>query len=69
MEISGRTTLEPADLLKTSSQQHQNEGTQMQFSVMETDCAYDRKSRRSLVSLWGQNTVGTACDVLEVPAG
>lgn len=69
MENSGRTALKPADLLKTSSQQHQNEGTQMQFSVMETDCTYDRKSHRSLLSSWGQNAVVTACEVSEVPAG
>lgn len=66
MEKSGWIALKPADLLKTSSEQHHNEGTPIQFSVMETDCTYDRKCRRSLLLSWGQHTVVTAC---EVPAG
>lgn len=37
----------------------------MQFSVMETDCTYDRKPYRSLLSSWGHNTVVTACGSVE----
>lgn len=58
MENSGPAALEPSDLLGTSSQQRRKEGTQMEFSAMETDCAHDRKSHRVFAALVGTQHCG-----------
>lgn len=58
VENSGPTALEPADLLGTSSRLRRKEGTQMEFSAMETDCTHDRKSHGVFAVLVGTQRCG-----------